>query len=214
MPREISERAIDLIITEEVGSKELYISRYQHPEWPGVNSGVTVGIGYDLGYKTPQEIQNDWGGILPQNIIEYMKTCVGKTGQSAANYIHNVKQSIVVPWDAAIEVFRKKNLPYWIGLVEKALPNFDLLSPDSAGALVSLAYNRGAGGFNISNKNGYREMYNIKLHMINKEFTKIPQEFRSQKRLWTSKGLINRREKEAILFEQGLKPLEETSGFF
>jgi hypothetical protein len=71
------------------------------------------------------------------------------------------------------------------------------------GALVSLTYNRGASFGKQADR--YREMSSIKAHMENSQFAKIPGEFRSMKRLWPGvRGLQERREFEARLFEKGL----------
>ena len=43
-----SQAAFDLIVKEEVSSEAVYRKKYQRPEWPGVNSGATVGIGFNL----------------------------------------------------------------------------------------------------------------------------------------------------------------------
>lgn len=220
----ISEKAISFIVNEEVGSPAIYARRYTRPEWPRGASGITVGIGYDLGYRTKAEIQADWEGVLPQSIIEAMQDYVGLRGEQAHAYLAQARTRIEVPLEAAMQVFRERNLPYWIGLVRKALPNFDLLHGDCKGALVSLAYNRGAGGYALSRDNSqgsFREMIAIRGHMIRKEFDKIPNELRSMKRLWKMKGLLLRRDKEAKMFEEGLIAMQsnppnlpETSGFF
>src|SRR3981081_336751 len=47
-----SERAYELIIDFEVGGRSEYERTYQRPEWPQGESGVTIGVGYDLGYNT------------------------------------------------------------------------------------------------------------------------------------------------------------------
>lgn len=225
MSTEISEKAISFIINKEVVSEEYYKKHFTRPEWPKGASGITVGIGYDLGYRTRQEVQNDWAGVLPQSTIDAMKDYVGLVGQNANSYLSQARQRIDVPLEAAIKVFRERNLPQWIVLVKKALPNFDLLHGDCKGALVSLAYNRGAGGYALqrdNQKGSFREMINIRTHMIKKEFDKIPQEFRDMKRLWDPKslrGLHIRRDAEAKMFEEGLAAmregtLPETSGFF
>ncbi len=219
----ISEKAITFIVNKEIGSPEIYTKRYTRPEWPKGASGLTVGIGYDLGYRTRQEVQRDWEGVLPQATISAMQDYVGLTGQNAYQYLSQARVRIVVPFDAAMKVFRERNLPYWIGLVRKALPNYDLLHPDCQGALVSLAYNRGAGGYALlrdNSKQTFKEMIAIRGHMMRKEFDKIPQEFRNMKRLWgpTMGGLLKRRDDEARIFEEGLaaasQTLPETSGFF
>ena len=74
---------------------------------------------------------------------------------------------------------------------------------DSFGALVSLAYNRGA-SFSAPGDR-YREMRAIHDHMASGRFDKVPDEFRSMKRLWPNMaGLRNRRDHEADLFAKGL----------
>ena len=55
----ISQAAFDLIVAEEVSSQAAYNARYQRPERPGGQSGITVGIGYDCGYATPERIRAD-----------------------------------------------------------------------------------------------------------------------------------------------------------
>lgn len=200
----ISEKSIDLIIEFEVSSKEYYVKYLQKPEWPGLNSGITVGIGYDLGYSTPQEIERDWRGpFITLPIINAMKKYSGITREKAKALLPQARREITVSWDAAYSVFIEKSIPQWIEKVKKALPNCDKLNDDCLGVLVSLAYNRGP-AFNAAGDK-YLEMRNIKTHMEKMEFHKIPKELRDMKRLWpTTQGLIIRREKEARLFELGL----------
>ena len=96
--------------------------------------------------------------------------------------------------------FDDVDIPRWHELCKKALPNFEVLSPRCKGALVSLAYNR---GITFSKKGDrYTEMRNIRAQMANKDFDKIPAEFRKMRRLWTNKsnrGVALRREHEARL---------------
>lgn len=46
-------RAVAFIGREEVGSRELYDRMVCRPAWPGGPSGVTIGVGYDLGQQNP-----------------------------------------------------------------------------------------------------------------------------------------------------------------
>ena len=48
----LSARIIDAIIRWEVSSREHYERNLMRPCWPAEMSGVTIGIGYDLGYQT------------------------------------------------------------------------------------------------------------------------------------------------------------------
>lgn len=203
MAKLISDAARDLIVAEEVSSKAVYEKQYTRPEWPGGASGVTIGIGYDVGagVKNAQQLRDDWRGHIPDHMIEALVPCIGKTGAAGHAALASVKNKVNVPWDAAIAVFDNVDVPRWSATVRKHLPNCDLLSLDCFGALVSLAYNRGP-SFGTAGAR-YAEMRAIKQHMTNKQFAKIPAEFRSMKRLW-SNGLVGRREREARLFEKGL----------
>jgi hypothetical protein len=198
-----SQAAIDLIVTEEVSSKAAYQAKYTHPEWPGGQSGVTIGIGYDCGYSTANIIQGDWGDKLPAAMVTALQHVAGIHGSPANSHAHELRGVVTVPWEAAMAVFAGRDMPKWEGIVSRALPNTDKLAPDSFGALVSLAYNRGPSFSTPGDR--YREMRAIHDHMANSRFGDIPGEFRSMKRLWPNViGLRNRRDHEAALFAKGL----------
>lgn len=200
---QISQEAIDDIIAFEVSSKKAYERLYQHPEWPGGASGVTIGIGYDCGYSTSDQIHSDWSGKIPDNMVSTLQGVAGIHGDAARNHALTLRPIVSVPWTAAIDVFANHDMPKWIGIVQHNLANTDKLSLDSLGALVSLAYNRGPSFNAVGDR--YGEMRAIKRFMASEEFRRIPYQFRSMKRLWPNvKGLRDRRELEAQLFEKGL----------
>ena len=200
----ISQDAFDLIVSEEVSSRKVYERKYQHPEWPGGQSGVTVGIGFDCGYSSKNEIQDAWGDKLPKEMVERLQFASGAKGERARVLTQHLKSQVTVPWDAAIDVFSNRDVPKYLSICEHTLPNFAKLSPDCKGAILSLVYNRGASFANDGDR--YREMRAIKAHMESENFAAIPREFRSMKRLWPNvSGLVNRREHEALLFERGLE---------
>lgn len=202
--RTISERAIALIVYFEVTDRPTYERKYQRPTWPGEKSGVTIGIGYDVGYASPAQLRADWRGLIPDAMIVELERAIGVKGKPAQALAKELGATVSVPWAAADTVFRKRDVPRWVGLVEAALPNTGDLSADSFGALVSLAYNRGA-SFSCP-KDRYREMRAIRAHMAARQFSLIPGEILSMKRLWPhSKGLRLRRDLEAKLFQDGLK---------
>lgn len=201
----ISEAAFNLIVTAEVSSQPYYTKHYQHFEFPGAASGPTVGIGYDCGYTTPAEIRKDWAGIIPPDAVEALTKASGLKGDAARRFVNLHSHSVTIPWDQAIQEFKTNEVPKWEQRVEKALPNTTPLSPDCFGALVSLAYNRGTGGFHDPGSR-FAELRAITAHMQTKQFDKIPNEFLSMRRLWPSMaGLRKRREKEAALFTKGLQ---------
>lgn len=207
MTIDISSAAETLIINEETGGESYYNAHEIRPDYPGGASGVTVGIGYDLGYSTPATIASDWGQLLPDDAVHALQSVAGIKGAAARSHAHELHW-IAVPWDAAIAVFRTKDLPKWIDNCDRDLPNFEELSPDCRGALVSLAFNRGE-SWNTSAINDptgrYREMRAIKQLMTTKQFDQIPTQFLSMRRLWPPGGdLWGRREREAMLFSTGL----------
>lgn len=206
MPQ-ISQAAINLIVAEEVSSKAVYEKRYRHPEWPGGASGVTIGIGYDVGagVKDKTQLHNDWDKEIPSRIVAILEPSIGITGERAHSLLPHM-QSVDVPWQAAMAVFSEVDVPRWYGICKRALPSFDALPPDCKGALVSLAYNRGA-SFNLAGER-YAEMRMIKAHMVAGQFDRIPGDIRDMKRLWNN-GLVGRREREALLFERGIKARAE-----
>lgn len=200
----MSRDAFDLIVEFEVSSEQVYTSRYRRPVWPGGASGVTVGIGYDVGYATAPTLAADFGGAIPDPTIDALRTAIGKTGAAAQQLAKSLAGQVDVPWAAAISVHKAKVVPRWVGLVERSLANTAAIGPDCLGALVSLTYNRGASFTKAGDR--YGEMRAIKAHMAARAFDRIPGELRSMKRIWPSvPGLQKRREREARLFEAGLR---------
>ena len=201
---QISQQAFDLIVESEVSSRAVYEKKYRGPIWPGFRSGVTVGIGYDVGQTSAAIVQSDWSGVIPAAMLNALKTAVGVTGPAAQQRALQLRSVVDIPFNSAIKVHANQVIPRWVAVVERALgPNVSLLKPDCLGALVSLTYNRGA-SFSRSDDR-FTEMRAIKNCVGTKQFAKIPGQIRSMKRLWPStSGLPGRREREAVLFETGL----------
>lgn len=202
--RAISQRAIELIILFEVSNKQRYESHYRRPVWPGGKSGVTIGIGYDLGYQTATWLNEDWGQ-LDETIRTRLITACAKRADAASALLPQFRD-IDISWETAEAQFRTESLPRYVAATLGALPNAEELSNDSLGALVSLVYNRGQSFANIV---GREEMAAIHKHMHNRAFKLIPREILGMKQLWVNKpkmkGLLLRRDLEAALFEAGLR---------
>lgn len=196
----VSRRSIDMLISFEVGSKDLYTQKYQQPTWPGGASGVTIGIGYDLGYYTSAQISNAWKAQTSQADLQTLLTVAGKKGDVCKGLIPSVK-GIKIPYDKAYSVFYQSTLPSFAGQTRKAYPGVEKLPPDAQGALLSLVYNRGAA---IDATDRRKEMKAIVELVKNGNVKAIGAQIRSMKRLWDpkkQKGLIVRREQEAVLAE-------------
>ena len=78
----ISKKGMEKIFEWEVSGKLTYIKKYQNPIWPGGESGVTIGIGYDLGYYTAKKVSEDFNE-LPISDLNKLIGLVGLTGQNA-----------------------------------------------------------------------------------------------------------------------------------
>lgn len=200
---QISKAAFDMIVAEEVTSKAYYEKHYQRPEWPGVQSGVTIGIGYDLGQASQAKIRADWSGLVTPQMLDVMAGCSGFTGAAGQEKCAAVKSQILIPWDAAMHVFANRDVPAWTAKVLQAVPGADRLTPSCLGTLVDTAYNRGASFNNAGDR--YREMRAIRDDVRAGNLAAVPGEFQSMKRLWpTVAGLQRRCDHRIELWRRGM----------
>lgn len=200
-PLTISNAAHRLIIEHECGGRSYYIRFSQTPEWPGGDSGCTIGIGYDLGYNTREQIARDWAG-LGEAKVAALQSVAGLKGQRARIALHKIRW-VVVPWETAYAVFQESTLPRFGGLTNGAFPGIARENPHGQGALTSLVFNRGA-----SMEGGGRvEMRAIRADIAAGHPERVPASIRAMRRLWVGKGLdglLRRRNEEAALFQLGL----------
>lgn len=193
----------DFIIKYEVGSRAEYDNRYLRPSWFGGGSGVTIGIGYDIGYATAGDFSEDWRS-LPEQDLRRLSVAVGVTGEPARVLARQLAD-ITIPFDLAIGVFQDRDLMKYAKQTLKAFPKVAELPPSCFAALVSLVYNRGT-----SMKGERRaEMAAVSQLMVWGELDAVPDQIRAMKWIWARdlKMLHERREAEAALFEKGLKGL-------
>ena len=196
----VSAHSLDMLVALEVSSKEVYTQKYQSPVWPGGDSGVTIGIGYDCGYASKQRFINDWQEYLSQDSLTALSNTCGKKGSSCKQLIAGLK-SIKIPYNTAVQVFYHTTLPSCARDVKKIYPGVEKLPPDAQGALLLLIYNRG----NLINDSDRRKEMKAIIPLVAKaDLNGIAAQLRSMKRLWDpkkQKGLITRRETEALLVE-------------
>ncbi|MDF1811142.1 MAG: peptidoglycan-binding protein [Verrucomicrobiales bacterium] len=210
-PGQISQQAYNLIVAFETGGKAYYEEVYKSaPCWPGLQSGITIGFGFDLGYYTDAAFETAWAGHLSPADFSRLKSCIGftTTEPDRSSKVDKAKrwirqfQDISIPWSMGESVYHEYTIPGQLRLVHKYVPGASSLPPHCFGALLSLVFNRGA-SFDRQGQR-YREMRAIKRHISNGMPERVPAEIRSMKRLWKSRGLRARREEEAKLFEKGL----------
>ena len=198
----LSARGIKAIIGWETGGEHEYNPQ---PEWPGESSGVTIGIGWDLGMTPFAETTRAWSHHLPASTLAALVGVSGRHGEAAQTVLPYVRH-LTIPWAAALSVFEEVTLPTFYLRTLRIYPQAEELSGDCAAALVSLVFNRGA----ALSGDRRREMCNIQALLKTGNLKEIPNQFREMTRLWpNSKGLRRRREEEADLFEAGLVPAGE-----
>lgn len=200
-----SERALELVVRCEVGSQDAYEACFSHPTWPGARSGLTIGIGFDCGYETAQQILDDWGPFIGRQCAYRLSGVAGMQGAAAAAAAASVAD-IEIPWSAAVAVFSTLNVPRYETMVSVAFPHVDELPADAFGALFSLVFNRGPSIIDDPKDplHRRREMRQIATLAAAHWWSPVPDLIRSMERLWTN-GLRKRRELEAELFEGGLR---------
>lgn len=205
----ISQDAKDLIIYAEVTSKKRYEKDLILPILPGGQSGITIGIGYDLGYVSSSDFRAEWKEYIHQFTVEALSAVCGKKGQSAQDVLSSVSQ-IRIGWDAAQRQFSEVLLPIFVAQTEQFAPTISKLHPDCRGALVSLIFNRGTAlSLKNDSQDSRKEMREIVALMKTEDYKSIPLQFESMTRLWEGRpkvrGVVLRRRAEAALFARGLK---------
>ena len=206
----LSKKSLDLILEFEVGGGENYYNKFlKNPAWPEGQSGVTIGVGYDLGYVNKTEFSEDWKD-LPKEIFDRLYKVVGIKGYNAKNLIRGLRD-ISIPWDLSLKVFNNKTVTKFYNLTKDTFPNFDKMPEDAKGGLVSLVFNRG----NALEGDRRREMKLIRdgMKITNtfdqKALSFIANQIRNMKRIWAGgsieKGMNRRRDAEAKLIEESLK---------
>lgn len=193
----ISRKAIDFIIQQEVGGRNVYERKYSRPTWAGGDSGLTLGIGFDVGYCTESELFSTWKD-LNLNYLNALKRFCGVKGEKVKPMMKGEILNVVVPYNIAYDVFVKISIPKFYAQTKKIYPQLDELNEDTQGALVSMVYNRGASLIG----EGRKEMRAIVDLVAKKDYEGIADQIEASKRLWEQRGmdgLVIRREGEADL---------------
>ena len=211
----LNDKSLKLIFDFEVGGGEYYYNKFlKNPTWPGEQSGVTIGVGYDTGYVNKTEFTNDWKD-LPKEIFDRIYRVVGVKGYQAKELAGRLKD-INIPWDLALKVFMNKTVKKFYDLTRNTFPNFDNLPEDAKGGLVSLVFNRGASleGDRRREMKAIRDIM-AKTNVFNeKTLSQISDQIRSMKRIWIGgsieKGMSRRRDAEAKLIEEAFSNVVAT----
>lgn len=199
----LSKKAIDLIIQFEIGGRTYYDKALQKPTYPGGDSGVTIGIGYDLGYNTEKQFMADWSPNLNLNFVNALRPLCGLKGDKVKGMIKGEVLNVRIPYNIAYDVFVKTSIPRFYKATLSIYPDMINLNEDTQGALVSMIYNRGT----KLDGDRRKEMRAIIDLVKKKDYEGIAEEIEKSKRLWEGKGLdglVLRREAEADLIRDSI----------
>ncbi len=199
---------IHIIVAPEIGAEFPGDTRYykkfcQMPTYPGGESGVTVGIGYDLGYNNKQQIKLDWGGRVSGNHLAFFMNCAGVKGSFSKQLITATTRALTVPYEIAIDVFNQVTLPKFAAKTKAIYPNLENLNETTQAVLIGLIYNRG----NSLQGDRRAEMRELVEHTNSADYAAIAATIDKMKRLWVGtevSGLVKRREEEAKLILQSV----------
>lgn len=191
--------AIELVIGFEISSPAYYNRYLIRPMWPGAESGVTIGVGYDLGHQVPPVIRRDWQGHPHTDELEQASGVKGQAARSLASGMKHIETTLRL----ASDVFEQSTVPrYWQSAV-RAFPGIYGLRPCAQGALFSLVYNRGSAMAGSTRQ----EMRAIRDECVPmRDHQCIADQIRRMERLWIGttieNGMRRRRHAEADLVLQ------------
>ncbi len=203
---------VAFIAKEETGGLSYYDAVTRWPHFPGLASGITIGVGYDLKFNTEANFRELWGDHLPRQTLNELSRDIGNPGTKKR--AKELKQlGIEIPFKAAWPVFVEKTLPRYYSDTEAIYPSLESLPGLCRSALVSIVFNRG----NSLAGSGRQEMRAIRdilktandpaLHKNKRKMVlaDVEDQIVSMQRLWDrSSGLYKRRQGEANMWRQGL----------
>lgn len=207
MPQvQLSKKTInDSILAYEIGwdtkSGFAYYNKFlQSPTVPdptNTDSGVTLAVGIDCGYNTPQQIRTLFSGFIPASDVELLVKCSGLKKQAAVNMLPSVKH-IKLPIDSALLIFYNHTISIFSKLAYSIYPAMVNINPVEQTCIVSLVFNRGT-KLDGDRRKEMKALVDAIKRDNDKEMGGL---FRSMKRLWANtKGLQIRYERLAKIIE-------------
>jgi hypothetical protein len=109
--------------------------------WPGGCSGPTVGVGFDLGYASPQTVELVFHGLVDSTTMQVLLSAHGVHGSRSLAWVldHPVH---ITRQQADVTFFRVTRI-YWHETEKRFGSGVDKLDPTVKGVLLSLVMNYG-----------------------------------------------------------------------
>jgi peptidoglycan hydrolase-like protein with peptidoglycan-binding domain len=202
-----SDKGYQTILDFEVGGGQKYYDKYlSKPTLPGGDSGVTIGIGWDLRYNTVARFNKFWGPRIPEPDATALRKLCGF--KFANKFTIKELSHIIIPWHHAEAVFNEDTIPRFWALTVNVFPGVELLPAEGQWAMLSLVFNRG-GSLVGERRQHMQKIANIlKLGAMDgviskSEIRMIAECFRNMTSIWSGKdiytGMYRRRNAEADL---------------
>lgn len=203
---------VAFVAKEETGGLAYYEQVTRWPHFPGEESGITIGAGYDLRFNSADDFRRSWGDRLPQSCIDKLAKDIGKKGsKSRAAELKGL--GITVPFKTAWPVFIDRTLPRFYTSTEGIYPSLGKLPGLCRAVLVSIVFNRGT-SLSGSKRTEMKEIQkllgkagkaNFDKEEVKQILSGVEDQIVSMKRLWgPQSGLVARRQAEANLWRKGL----------
>jgi peptidoglycan hydrolase-like protein with peptidoglycan-binding domain len=172
------------------------------PYWPEGKSGVTLDPGVDVGHAAPDLVENLYRPLLTAAQLDALRQVFGLRGQAAADALQASAElaAIRITNSQAVELMPFAARNYWREISDrfKALRRKRTL-PSVQTALLSLAYNRGAG-------NGHLESLGELLE--GKRWSDVSAKIAAMQQSHEQPGIRSRRREEGALIQAELEFLE------
>ena len=114
---------LEWIVKFEISSEAYYNRFLKHPTWPGGDSGITIGVGYDLGFVTIAQMRRDWSGKIADADLRKLEKICGLKAEKAQSKVKLVSiRAVAVSLESASKVFHTSSLPAFAKKCLKAYP--------------------------------------------------------------------------------------------
>jgi len=178
-----------------------------HPYWPGGSSGVTLGVGWDVGYHTPDAIADTWKDLGPDRVAQ-LQRAAGKKGRAAATVVSALR-SLTVPRDVSIAILTRSLREEYYPLIIRLFPGVEHLPTEAQVVFLSVVFNRGPSmGHDPDWKTAKDvdrrwEMRRMRNDVQRRDLFAIYVHLGTMKRLWEQSGPrglpIRRRDEQALI---------------
>lgn len=208
----LSTDGVAFIAREETGGLAYYRAVTRWPHYPGLSSGITIGVGYDLRFNSEENFRELWAPHLSAQTMALLENDIGKPG-SKKRVKELKRQGVQVPFKAAWSVFLEKTLPRFYKDTESVYPSLPRLPDFCRSVLVSIVFNRGNSlkGRRRIEMRAIRDILaeadDLNLHKQKRKvlLTDVEDHIISMQRLWDlGSGVYKRRQAEANLWRAGI----------